>query len=194
MRKFISMIMAVVMIASLCGISSFAADLTNSVGSVAADADVLAPAEPVGNDATQSKVSEYVLAVDESTATAETTNETVSVYATQASTYSVKIPKTIILDGSNGNGAYKVALKGNISGAQTIRVTPVASFTLSEVASTDAKADITATITQAKTAWTTSEISSADWTTQEASIAAPAISAGIWNGTFAFTIELVNAA
>lgn len=196
MRKILSLVMAVVMLATLLSVAAFAAssELINSVGSVAADSDVVAPAEPVGKDTTQGKASEYDLAIDGSTATNETTNKTVEVYATQASTYSVKIPKTIVLDGTNGNGAYRVSVKGNISGAQTVNVTPAATFTLSEVASTDAKADITATITQSKTAWTTSEMTAVAWTTQDGSIAAPAISAGIWNGTFGFTIELVNAA
>lgn len=193
MKKVMAILMAVILIASLGTTSVFAADLTNSVGSVAADSDVVAPAVPTGKDTTQDKASEYELAVDGSTATAETNSKTVEVYATQASTYSVKLPKTIILNGNDGNGAYRVSVKGNISGNQTVKVIPSSSFTLSEQAVTDAKSDVTANVTQAKTAWTTSEINAADWTTQDASISA-GITAGIWQGNLGFTIVLVNAA
>ncbi len=194
MKKVMAIFMAVILIASLGSTSVFAAaDLTNSVGSVAADSDVVTPAVPTGKDTTQDKTSEYELAVDGSTATAETNSKTVEVYATQASTYSVKLPKTIILNGNDGSGAYRVSVKGNISGNQTVKVIPSSSFTLSEQAVTDAKSDVTANVTQAKTAWTTSEINAADWTTQDASISA-GISAGIWQGNLGFTIELVNAA
>lgn len=192
MKKFLSVILAVVILATFA-MNAFAAtpDLANSVGSVAADSEA---AQVVGNDSTQNKISEYELAVDSSTATNETGSHSVDVYATQASTYSVKIPKTIILDGTNGNGAYKVSVKGNISGNQTVKVIPATTFTLSEVATVDAKADVTATVSQTKTAWTTSEITAADWSSQNGTISAPAISAGSWNGTFGFTVSIENAA
>ena len=194
MKKVISLILAVLMIASV-NVFAFAAtpDLINSVGSVEDDSGA-APFEPVGKDRTQGKISEYSTAVNGSTATSETNTHSVEVYATQASTYSVKIPKTIILDGTTGAGAYKVSVKGNISGNQTIKVVPPATFTLSEVATVDAKTGVTATINQTKTAWTTSEISDSDWATLDCSISAPAISAGSWNGTFGFTVSIENAA
>ena len=192
MKKVLSVILAVLMLATFA-MSAFAAtpDLVNSVGSVTADSEV---AQVVGKDTTQNKITEYELAVDNSTATSETNTKSVDVYATQASTYSVKIPKTIVLDGENGNGAYKVSVKGNISGNQTVKVIPAASFTLAEVATVDAKADITATVNQTKTAWTTSEITATDWASQNGSISAPAITAGCWNGTFGFTVSIENAA
>lgn len=191
-KKFITILMAVVLCICLT-VPSFAAELQNSVGSVASDSDVVSPDVPVGKDQTQNKISEYEVAVSESTATSETTNKTVEVYATQSSTYSVKLPKTIVLGGNDGNGAYRVSVKGNISGNQTVNIKPATTVVLKEQATTDSKADIIATVSQAKTAWTTSEINNTSWTIQDASISAD-LTAGIWNGELAFIIELVNAA
>ena len=191
MKKIFSIIMAIVILATFSMTAFAANDLTNSVGSVATDSEAV---QVIGNDATQGKVSEYEVAVDNSTATSETNTKSVDVYATQGSTYSVKIPKTIILDGSTGNGAYRVSVKGNISGNQTEKVIPYSTFVLSEVATVSAKSDIIAVVTQAKTAWTTSELSDSTWATQSASIAASPMSAGSWHGTFGFTVSIENAA
>lgn len=192
MKKLISILMAIVIIATFA-MSAFAAtpDLINSIGSVAADSE---SAQVIGNDATQNKLTEYDIAIDGSTATNETTVKSVDVYATQASTYSVKIPKTIILDGAEGTGVYKVSVKGNISGNQTVKVIPSASFTLAELATVNTKSDITATVNQGKTAWTTSEITATDWTAQNGTITTSAMTAGCWHGTFGFAIFIENAA
>lgn len=191
MKKIFSIIMAIVILATFSMTAFAANDLTNSVGSVATDSEAV---QVIGNDATQGKVSEYEVAVDNSAATSETNTKSVDVYATQGSTYSVKIPKTIILDGSTGNGAYRVSVKGNISGNQTVKVIPDSTFVLSEVATVNAKSDITAVVTQSKTAWTTSELSDSTWATQNASIAVSPMSAGSWHGTFGFTVSIENAA
>lgn len=192
MKKLFTIFIAILLVATMSSFSAFAVDLNNSVGSISADCEAVDEASVVGKDSTQNKATEYELAIDGSTETAETVNKAVKVYATQGSVYSVKVPKTIILDGATGNGAYTVAVKGNISGNQTIKITPEATFSLKEQAVTDAKSDIVANVTQNKTAWTTSEITNSSWTTQNASISAT-LSAGMWKGNIAFTIELVNA-
>ena len=191
MKKILSIILAVALLATFAMTAFAANDLTNSTGSVATDAEAV---QVIGNDATQGKVSEYEVAVDNSTATSETNTKSVDVYATQGSTYSVKIPKIIILDGVNGNGAYRVSVKGNISGNQTVKVIPDSTFVLSEVATADAKIDIIARVTQAKTAWTTSELSDSTWATQDATIAVSPLTAGSWHGTFGFAVSIENAA
>ena len=191
MKKILSIILAVAMLATFAMTAFAANDLTNSTGSVATDAEAV---QVIGNDATQGKVSEYEVAVDNSTATSETNTKSVDVYATQGSTYSVKIPKVIILDGATGNGAYRVSVKGNISSNQTVKVIPDSTFVLSEVATADAKTDIIARVTQAKTAWTTSELSDSTWATQDATIAVSPLTAGSWHGTFGFTVSIENAA
>ena len=195
MKKNIATIgVALLLICTFCT-SAFAADLTNSTGSAATD---FSEKTVVGNDSTQSKTSKYEDAVVDSTATAESKTATVEVYATKASTYSVKIPKVVILDGATGNGAYSIGVKGDISGAQTITVapedadaeTPGVNFSLSEQAVLNPKANITATVDQSKTSFTQNEITAADWTTVEATVAAPEITAGSWMGTFTFNISI----
>ncbi len=196
-KKIISTVLCLALMA-LCMTSAFAADLSNSTGSPAAD---FSATDAVGSDATPGKATEYVDAVTDSTATAETKNATVNVYATQASTYSVKIPKTVILNGADGSGAFRIGVKGNIAGNQTITVAPVdgdadtdgINFSLAEQGTVSQKSDITASIVQAKTAFVQSEISVTDWTTTDATISAPAITAGAWSGTFDFTISITAA-
>ncbi len=196
-KKILSAIMCIALL-TLCATNAFAADLSNSVGSPATD---FSAADVVGSDATQDKTSEYVDAVTDSTATAETKNATVNVYATQASTYSVKIPKTVVLNGADGSGAYRIGVKGNIAGNQTITVAPVdkdaekegVNFSLAEQGTVSQKSNITASIEQAKTAFVQSEISATDWTTTDATISAPAITAGAWTGTFDFNISITAA-
>lgn len=196
-KKILSAILCIALL-MLCTTNAFAADLSNSVGSPATD---FSATDTVGSDATQSKTSEYVDAVTDSTATAETKTATVNVYATQASTYSVKIPKTVILNGADGSGAYRIGVKGNIAGNQTITVAPVdndadtegVNFSLAEQGTVAQKSNITASIEQAKTAFVQSEISVTDWTTTDATISAPAITAGSWIGTFNFTISVTAA-
>lgn len=195
--KILSTILCIVLM-TLCTTNAFAADLSNSTGSPVAD---FSATDKVGSDATQSKSTEYVDAVTDSTATAETKNATVNVYATQASTYSVKIPKTVILNGADGSGAFRIGVKGNIAGNQMITVAPVdndadtegVNFSLAERGTVSQKAEITANIVQAKTAFVQSEISVTDWTTTDATISAPAITAGVWTGTFDFTISVTAA-
>ena len=89
------------------------------------------------------------------------------------------IPKVIILDGVNGNGAYSVAVKGNIAGNQSINVNGQDSFKLSEQTSEAAKkADITAQLAQVKKTWNHSEINKETYTYTTGSITAADISAG----------------
>lgn len=194
-KKTILTVLTAIVLVSLLSTSVFAANLTNSTGSVAAD---FSAGTAVGSDETQSKTSAYEDAITDSSATAESKTAAVEVYATKASTYSVKIPKTIILDGTTGNGEYRIGVKGDISGDQTITVAPVdadavlegVNFALTEQAVGNPKEDVKATVTQAKTTFVQNEITAADWTTQDATIAAPDISAGMWTGTFNFNISI----
>ena len=109
----------------------------------------------------------------------------VNVYAQIGSSYTVTIPKTITLDGSTKTGSYTVSVAGDIAGDETVKVVPDASFKMSQ---TD-KADVTASVTQDKTAWEVSEFGTAG----NGSISASDLSAGAWNGTFIFNVGLEEA-
>lgn len=194
--KIISSIVAVVVAVSCFSMTAFAADLTNSVGSVGDDFN---SSVIVGTDNTQGKTGAYENIIDNSNATTDVRAVSADVYATQVSAYSVRVPKVIILNGADGSGEYKIGVKGNISGSQTITVAPVdadadtdgINFVLSEHGTVAAKANILATVTQAKTAFTQNEINATNWTTINANITAPDISAGQWHGTVGFNISIM---
>lgn len=175
-KKIVSTILSLLLVLS-CAVPVFAADLTDSTDDVT-----------------------YEIAVDGSTATAETKTATATVTAEQSSTYSVKIPKTISLNGSNGNGGCRcnISIKGNISGNQTISIAPVDEIT--STANTDfylsengEKADIIATATATKTAFVYSDINAAGWTDFALTVSAP-LTAGTWTGALTFNITLSNVA
>ena len=111
------------------------------------------------------------------------------VYVSQASTFGVFIPKTIILDGKvNENGInkanyiVKVSKESDFAGNETINVIPDNIFKLSQLG----KNDINATIIQDKQQWKYNEldiIGNGEVSTNE-------MSAGNWKGFFNFNILL----
>ena len=113
-------------------------------------------------------------------------NSTADVYATQGTSFSVNIPKTLVLDGTNGTGAYTVSVKGNIGGTDVINVVPDSTFNMTQAG----KNDIATAIEQDKTAFNyadgmtaTNEIKGLGNLTMDS------ISAGKWSGVFNFNIE-----
>jgi hypothetical protein len=107
------------------------------------------------------------------------------VYVTQASTFSVIIPKTIILDGSNGLGEYQVQTKGNVSGMATLNVVPNEFAIMKDVAGV--KTSFNASVTQEKTLFDSNEIINST-TTNGVVDASKNMTAGNWKGTFNFVI------
>ena len=176
-----------------------ASGLTNSTASTTADATRTEGAMD-GQDTNQSKATVY------SDEIKEDKSETCEVYATQASTFSVIIPKTIILDGAkdaaNGNiGKYVVTVKGNIGGAEIVSVTPDASFKMSQAGKDDIDATVTQAITNfrvedaallegADTSKTVYGVDIAEGVTTDGSVAVSNLSAGSWSGQFAFNIAI----
>ena len=110
------------------------------------------------------------------------------VYVSQETTFSVVIPKVIILDGTTGKADYQTSVIGNIAGVETIGVIPNDTFNLNDVA--NVKKPIVANVSQEKTSFGYSEI--INKTTTNGSINAPNISAGSWKGTFNFNILVQN--
>lgn len=138
MKRIMACLLAALTVTAVSSTTAFAASTTqNSSGSTVADAGNTAE-NMDGKDTTQDKKTVYSGEI-----TADSTEE-VQVYATQASTFSVKIPKVIILDGQAGTAKYQVSVKGNINGEEMVSVVPTESFKMSQ----SGKADITATTTQ----------------------------------------------
>ena len=178
-----------------------ASGLTNSTASTAADATKVSGTDTMdGQDTNQSKETLYS---DEIT---EDKSETCEVYATQASTFSVIIPKTIILDGAkdaaDGNiGKYVVTVKGNIGGAEIVSVTPDATFKMSQAGKDDIDATVTQAITDfrvedaallegADTTKTVYGVDKAEGVTTDGTVEVSNLSAGSWSGQFAFNIAI----
>lgn len=109
--------------------------------------------------------------------------EEVRVNVDVASSFTITIPKEIVLNGNDGSAAYKVKCEGDIAGDQVICVVPDASFTLNE----DGGKTTPVTVTQNDTDFTYVELNDAK--EYEGLLSAPDISAGNWSGSFYFNIN-----
>lgn len=89
--------------------------------------------------------------------TSTTTKETEVLYS-KSSTFTVTIPKTIVL-GNTKTSDYTVNVKGDISSDKQVKVAPDASFYMKDQATVGKKkTDVEATVTQAVTVWSSEEI------------------------------------
>lgn len=174
MKKIISGTLALIMVLGTVAPVQ-ATEVTNSVGSVKED---ITNGTKTGQDTTQGKQSEYQQAGTEGNST--------NVYLTKMSTYTVTIPKTVILDGETDSGTYAVKVEGNLAGKEVISVVPDTTFAMSQ----DGKEDISATVEQDKTEWKFDEVEA----TATGTVQAIGATAGSWNGSFNFNIskEVVN--
>lgn len=156
-------------------------EYTASTGSVAADID--ASAEPIGQDETQDQHSEYYGAIT----TVPATKPTCNVYATLPSSFTVIIPKTVILEGAtNGSGSYTVRVTGDIAGNESVVVKPDATVTMKQ----EGKDDVTAAISQ-NSVWDYSGLV-APSNAHVGTITASGLTAGSWVGTFNFDISIAT--
>lgn len=126
----------------------------------------------------------YAAVESETSLTAPGTSET-TVYADIDTEYTVTLPRIAKLDSATKDSDYTVKVQGDIAGTDSILVEPAASFAMH----TNGKDDVTATVTQTKTKFEASEITG-DGTTTTGSVAAPGLTAGSWNGTFNFNVEM----
>lgn len=119
---------------------------------------------------------------------------------TQSSTFSVVIPKTIVLDAASKDSAYTVKVSGDISSDKKVTVAPQDALTdisginfymVDQATAGTKKADVQADVTQDVVDWTSAEVTAT--TTKDGKVAAPTITAGNWKGTFNFNIALADA-
>ena len=194
MKRIMACLLAALTVTAVSSTTAFAASTTqNSSGSTVADAGNTAE-NMDGKDTTQDKKTVYSGEI-----TADSTEE-VKVYATQASTFSVKIPKVIILDGQAGTAKYQVSVKGNINGEEMVSVVPTASFKMSQ----SGKADITATTTQTVQNFVNTTLAEHlneshmngvkpdAFITTEGDVSVAGMTAGSWAGTTNFNISLTD--
>lgn len=141
--------------------------------------------------------------VDANTETGKATRKDTEVLYSQASNYSVLIPKRIVLDGQTKDADYTVNVKGDISSDKKVSVAPqdaidsvegVNFYMVDQSTAANKKDDVEATVTQDATEWSSAEVCVASTgTTKNGRVAAPTITAGSWKGTFTFDIALQDA-
>lgn len=119
------------------------------------------------------------------------------------STFSVVIPKRIVLDATSKDSDYAVRVYGDISSDKKVTVAPQdalngpedpagINFYMKDQAEKGVKkADVQADVTQDVVDWTSAEVT-AD-TSKNGNVAASTITAGSWKGTFNFNIALADA-
>ena len=162
-----------------------------SIGSVADD--INNQDYPLGFDFMQMAWSEY-----SEVGNANSNDEhNVEVYVTKGSTYTVTIPKTIILDGDEGKGEYSVSVSGDIDGTKQIVVVP---YNATATAALDNKTEflmlnqagkpsIKAEVKQEKTVFTCQElVENNGLLAADGTIEAKDLSAGSWSGVFTMHI------
>lgn len=131
-----------------------------------------------------------------------TTREAEVTY-TQSSTFTVTIPKTIVLDGQGKISDYNVNVKGDISSDKQVTVAPqdaidsidgINFYMKDQSSAAKKKADVEANVAQAETVWSSAEVDVANvGTTKTGNVASPKISAGSWRGVFTFDIAMNDA-
>ena len=171
---------SILMTSNMLPLLTFAASNTkNSIGSLDMEDD----GTTIGFDETQDQKTTYSDEIEESS------TQSADVYVSQASTFGVKIPKVIILDGvkndenvNKANYVVSIANSTNIGGKEKIKVVPDASFVMLQ----EGKNDINVSVVQDKDEWLHNEIT----TIGNGEVSASGMSAGSWKGSFNFNIML----
>lgn len=101
------------------------------------------------------------------------------------STFTVTVPKTIMLDSETKSASYTVSAQGDIMGDMKLVVRPDATVVLSDA---KGKSDVTGTVTQDVTEFVWSDIINA--VTAAGMVEAAGLSAGDWTGSLMFSISL----
>jgi hypothetical protein len=122
----------------------------------------------------------------------------VNVSVTQGSTFSVSIPKTIVLDGDAdkaNESTYTINVDGNIASDEVIVVEPDTTFTMSDVKGI--KKDLNGTISQTITKFVDNEVNLDNTLTSfqhiggtTGTVSINNLTSGEWTGSFNFKIKL----
>ena len=171
-NKIISLCMAVIMSTSAFPITAFA----SSVGSISTDTSI-------GEDTSQSVKTQY-------TEIAESDTQTQVYLSVDDSNLKVSLPTTVILSGTPNKqgqyvGKYSVGVNGDISGDKIVKIVPDTDIALIQ----KGKTNISATVSQKQTAFSTTDFSAK--TTTTGTVTADNLTAGSWNSSFNFNISTI---
>ena len=114
-------------------------------------------------------------------------NKTV-IYTFVESSFSVLIPKVIVLDGNQGNADYDITVNGAFYYNDTLTVKPANSFTMTDRSNISS---MKANILQSKQSFMKSDIASNGSKTTGSIQVDRSYFAGLWSGTFNFDIKFV---
>lgn len=129
--------------------------------------------------------------------------EETEVFYNLGSTFTVVIPKTIVLGTDSKDSDYAVRVYGDISSDKKVTVAPqdtlngpedpagINFYMIDQASKGTQKDPVQADVTQKFVDWTSAEVT-AD-TSKDGNVAAPTITAGSWKGTFNFNIALADA-
>ena len=123
-------------------------------------------------------------AADDVQTTTEAGTKQTTVTYTQDSSFTVTIPKNIALNTSK-EATYDVKVQGDIKGNEAITVTPDSTVAMKDA---KGKSDVTATITQTKTEFNSTEVNQADGASTTGTVSAPDLTAGSWAGALNLAI------
>ena len=186
MKKSIKLVMSfLLVVAIMIPVALLPASAASSYQDSVASVNQQDNGTTVGNDATQNKSTSYV---DNITSDGDNSVDT---YVSQASTFNVKLPKVIILNGTHGqtnSGAYEVEVEGNIAADEVVSCTPPDSaFSLSSTG----KADIEATVSQSKSEFTYADgVRIGQSVVATGTVTASNMTAGEWHGQYEFEVSL----
>ena len=117
----------------------------------------------------------------------DSATQTVSVYATKASSAQIKVPQVLIGDATHSE--YLVGVKGDITSKQSISVAPGSnSFNLVDI--NDSSRSVSASISQSKSNWSYGDLAGGDWVYSKGSITYAQLKAGSYSGVFNLAINL----
>lgn len=137
--------------------------------------------------------------------------EDTEVFYNLGSTFTVVIPKTIVLGTVSKDSDYAVRVYGDISSDKKVTVAPqdaldtidgINFYMIDQASKGTQKDPVQADVTQKFVDWSSAEVckkAEADGTTtivgttKDGNVAAPTITAGSWKGTFNFNIALADA-
>ena len=187
-KKTLSIVLATVMLFTL-SLPTFAASTTQNSYRSRDFNDNTNTQVIAGKDYTQNKQTAYSVYTEED----GDDEVAVLVYASQASTYTVKVPAVLIVNGAyvgadkTNDFGYQVSATGNIAGDEEVFIEPDETFTMSSIG----KEDITGTITQEQTTFTYADGLRYDATlTSSGAGAVAGMTAGLWHGDFTIQIGL----
>ena len=184
MKGLICLLLVLTILATTFPVSSFAvaSPFKNSKASVNQSDN----GTTIGYDQTQDKITEYYEEI-----TDQGSNR-VDVYVTQESSFSVKIPKKVILNGKLGetnSGSYEVEVQGNLASEDIVFVNPVEDLYMTSTG----KTAIPTEVSQDKTSFRYADgVRIENSVKTQGTVTANGMTAGEWHGGFELEINMAS--